>query len=99
MYKSLLLPAAVDQIVSCHDPIAQEYLAVCVAQVFPDDLQLATLDEFMAMCSQVDRGVNQKAIPVSVLDCLTRFADLLESNAVEVRESNCRSFAERGERL
>jgi Vacuolar protein sorting-associated protein 35 len=88
MYKSVVLPAVLDQIVSCHDAIAQEYLADCVAQVFPDDFQLATLDEFMAMCSQLVRGVNLKTILVSVLDRLTRYADLSEANAADVRSAN-----------
>jgi hypothetical protein len=88
MYKSLVLPAVLDQIVSCHDAIAQEYLADCVAQVFPDDFQLATLDEFMAMCSQLVRGVNLKTILVSVLDRLTRYAGLSEANAADVRSAN-----------
>jgi hypothetical protein len=88
VYKSLVLPAVLDQIVSCHDAIAQEYFADCVAQVFPDDFQLATLDEIMAMCSQLVRRVNLKTILVSVLDRLTRYAGLSEANAADDRSAN-----------
>jgi vacuolar protein sorting-associated protein 35 len=89
VYKSLVIPAVLHQVVSCHDTIAQEYLADYVAEVFPDDFQLAKLDEIMAMCSQLVRGVNLKTIIVSVLDLFTRYFDLSESNAAEVCESNC----------
>jgi Vacuolar protein sorting-associated protein 35 len=88
MYKATVLPAVLDQIVSCHDAIAQEYLADCIAQVFPDNFQLATLHDFLAMCSQLVRGVNLRTILVSVIDRLTRYASQNEDNAAEVVASS-----------
>lgn len=86
MYKKTVFPAVLDQIVSCHDAIAQEYLADCVAQVFPDEFQLATLDHFLSMCGHLVRGVNLKVILTSVIDRLTRYATQSPENAARVRE-------------
>lgn len=88
MYTSIVLPAVLDQIVSCHDAIAQEYLADCVAQVFPDDFQLATLDDFMTMCGQLVQGVNLKTILTSVIDRLTRYASQSKEATKQIRESS-----------
>lgn len=87
MYKTTVLPAVLDQIISCHDAMAQEYLADCVAQVFPDDFQLATLHQFLTMCGQLVPGVNLKVILVSVVDRLTRYASQSEEAATQVRQS------------
>lgn len=73
IYRTLVLPAILEQIVKCEDAIAQEYLADCVAQVFPDEFQLETLEAFMLMCVKLVRGVNMRTILVSIIDRLTRF--------------------------
>lgn len=73
IYRKNVLPAILEQIVSCNDAIAQEYLADCVAQVFPDDFQLATLESFMQMCGKLVKGVNMKTILVSIIDRLTKY--------------------------
>lgn len=74
LYRESVLPAVLAQIISCKDAIAQEYLADCVAQVFPDDFQLATLESFMEMCGELVKGVNMRTILVSIVDRLTRFS-------------------------
>lgn len=88
LYRDVVLPAVLEQIVSCKDAIAQEYLADCVAQVFPDDFQLATLESFMAMCGQLIRGVNMRTILVSIVDRLTRFAKSSDEGAEAARAAN-----------
>ncbi|CDF40903.1 unnamed protein product [Chondrus crispus] len=74
LYRGKVLHAILDQIVSCNDAIAQEYLADCVAQVFPDEFQLATLDAFMQMCGKLKKGVKMRTILVSIIDRLRRFS-------------------------
>lgn len=74
LYRDNVLPAILDQIVSCNDAIAQEYLADCVAQVFPDEFQLATLDPFMQTCGKLVKGVNMRTILVSIIDRLRKFS-------------------------
>ncbi|KAI0566896.1 Vacuolar protein sorting-associated protein [Gracilaria domingensis] len=58
LYQKEILPAVVEQIVKCNDSIAQEYLADCLAQVFPDEFHLQTLEAFMSMCKDLRKGVN-----------------------------------------
>lgn len=84
MYSGKVLPAIIEQIVNCRDAIAQEYLADCVAQVFPDDFQLATLDAFLRMCATLVRGANLRTILTSVIDRLTRYAASSSSAADHV---------------
>lgn len=88
LYRDNVLPAILEQIVSCEDAIAQEYLADCVAQVFPDDFQLATLEAFMGMCSELVKGVNMRTILVSMIDRLTRFAASSTEGAEATRIAN-----------
>merc|ERR1711976_203345 len=40
MYKTTVLPGVLEQVVSCRDAIAQEYLMECIIQVFPDEMHL-----------------------------------------------------------
>ncbi|QRW05846.1 vacuolar protein sorting-associated protein 35 [Ceratobasidium sp. AG-Ba] len=47
MYRTLILPI-LEQVVSCKDVIAQEYLMEVVIQVFTDDFHLHTLTEFLS---------------------------------------------------
>lgn len=88
LYRESVLPAVLEQIVSCKDAIAQEYLADCVAQVFPDDFQLATLDAFMDMCGQLVKGVNMRTILVSIVDRLTRYSASGSAGAEAARAAN-----------
>ena len=48
MYKSTVLPGVLEQVVSCRDAIAQEYLMECIIQVFPDEMHLSTLNSFLS---------------------------------------------------
>lgn len=86
MYIDKVLPAIVEQIVDCRDAIAQEYLADCVAQAFPDEFQLATLDMFLRMCAKLVRGVNLRTVLTSIIDRLTNYALTSESARNQIRD-------------
>ncbi|KAF8760798.1 Vacuolar protein sorting-associated protein 35 [Rhizoctonia solani] len=53
MYRTLILPSILEQIVSCKDVIAQEYLMEVVIQVFTDDFHLHTLTEFLSATAKL----------------------------------------------
>lgn len=55
-YQRLILPGILEQVVSCRDAIAQEYLMECIIQVFPDEFHLQTLDPFLKSCAQLQSG-------------------------------------------
>merc|ERR1719189_271178 len=74
MYKSTVLPGVLEQVVSCRDAIAQEYLMECIIQVFPDEMHLETLNNFLAACGQLQPMVNVKNIIISLIDRLALFA-------------------------
>lgn len=88
LYQDSVLPAILDQIVHCNDAIAQEYLADCVAQVFPDEFQLATLNAFMRMCGKLVKGVNMRTILVSIIDRLRRYVASSRAAADTARDAN-----------
>lgn len=74
VYKSTILPAVLEQVVTCKDAIAQEYLMECVIQVFPDEFHLLTLDSFLKACGEVNAEVNVKNIIISLIDRLALYA-------------------------
>lgn len=88
LYRDNVLPAILEQIVSCNDAIAQEYLADCVAQVFPDEFQLETLDAFMQTCGKLVKGVNMRTILVSMIDRLRRYAASSRDAAEAARKAH-----------
>lgn len=74
LYKTVVLPRVLEQVVNCKDVIAQEYLMDCIIQVFPDDYHLATLETFLNTCSQLQDNVNVKDIIIRLMDRLATFA-------------------------
>lgn len=74
MYKDVVLPRILEQIVNCKDSIAQGYLMDCVIQVFPDTFHLQTLETFLSTCGQLQEGVDVKVIIINLMDRLSNFA-------------------------
>ncbi|KAK9512960.1 hypothetical protein O3M35_001260 [Rhynocoris fuscipes] len=77
-YCKLVLPGILEQVVSCRDAIAQEYLMECIIQVFPDDFHLATLSPFLRSCAQLQPGVNVKNVVISLIDRLATYSQTTE---------------------
>ncbi|XP_074595818.1 vacuolar protein sorting 35 [Brevipalpus obovatus] len=75
-YKNIVLPGILEQVVSCRDSIAQEYLMECVIQVFPDEFHLATLQPFLNSCAQLVSTVNVTNIIIGLIDRLAASKDV-----------------------
>ncbi|XP_014606051.1 PREDICTED: vacuolar protein sorting-associated protein 35 isoform X4 [Polistes canadensis] len=73
-YKKLVLPGILEQVVSCRDAIAQEYLMECIIQVFPEEFHLQTLNAFLKSCAELQNGVNVKNIIISLIDRLAAYS-------------------------
>ncbi|TPX55916.1 hypothetical protein PhCBS80983_g04928 [Powellomyces hirtus] len=73
-YKTLVLPSILEEIVSCKDVIAQEYLMEVIIQVFHDDFHLRSLDSFLSATAQLQRNVNVKQIVISLIDRFANYA-------------------------
>eukprot|EP00094_Tigriopus_californicus_P003870 TCALIF_03725-PA protein Name:"Similar to Vps35 Vacuolar protein sorting-associated protein 35 (Mus musculus)" AED:0.12 eAED:0.12 QI:124/0.92/0.85/1/0.92/0.92/14/130/936 len=82
MYKRVVLPGILEQVVSCRDAIAQEYLMECIIQVFPDELHLATLTNFLNACGQLHPAVNVKNVIISLIDRLALYAQREDSDGI-----------------
>ncbi|CAG2164930.1 unnamed protein product [Oppiella nova] len=76
VYKKVVLPGILEQVVSCRDSIAQEYLMECLIQVFPDEFHLATLQPFLNSCAQLTQNVNVKNIIIALIDRLAMSKDI-----------------------
>ncbi|EFA81613.1 vacuolar sorting protein 35 [Heterostelium album PN500] len=74
VYSKTVLPKVVEQIINCKEKIAQQYLMEILIQVFPDEFHLATLDTILSTCSQLQSGVDVKAIIASLIDRLANYA-------------------------
>lgn len=79
-YQKLILPGILEQVVSCRDAIAQEYLMECIIQVIPDEFHLQTLDPFLKSCAQLEQGVKVKNIIISLIDRLAAYNQRIEKN-------------------
>lgn len=77
-YKTIVFPRIMDQIISCNDLIAQEYLMECVVQIFPDEFHLPTVSQLLDACTKLVPGVNIKRIIVCLIDRLSQFASRQE---------------------
>ncbi|KAI1315191.1 Vacuolar protein sorting-associated protein 35 [Mortierella claussenii] len=74
VYQSTILPSVLEQIVSCKDVIAQEYLMEVIIQVFPDDFHLRTLGLLLSATAQLHPKVNVKQIVIALVDRLAAHA-------------------------
>ena len=63
-----------DQIVSCRDDIAQQYLMQAVIQGFPDEFHLGTLPSLLSAVGKLQPGVKIHTVLSSLLDRLARHA-------------------------
>ncbi|KPJ08095.1 Vacuolar protein sorting-associated protein 35 [Papilio machaon] len=79
-YGRLVLPGILEQVVSCRDAIAQEYLMECIIQVFPDEFHLANLTPFLKSCAELQPGVNIKNIIIALIERLASYSQRNEGN-------------------
>ena len=87
IYGTIILPKILDQIVACHDPLAQAYLMDCIIQVFPDEFHIQTLEVVLSVCPKLREKVNVRTILQSVMNRLANYyADELLLNDEEDTE-------------
>ena len=72
--QEVVQPRMMEQVVSCRDDIAQQYLMQCVIQGFPDECHLRTLPALLAALPELQAGVRVHLILASLLDRLARCA-------------------------
>lgn len=75
-YEKIVLPGILEQVVSCRDGIAQEYLMECLIHVFSDEYHLSTLSPFLNSCAQLVDSVNVKNIIIALIDRLAASKDI-----------------------
>ncbi|XP_057653454.1 vacuolar protein sorting-associated protein 35 isoform X2 [Diorhabda carinulata] len=91
-YQKMVLPGILEQVVSCRDAIAQEYLMECIIQVFPDEFHVRTLNPFLKSCAELEVGVNVKNIVICLMERLASFSQRSDSIVCEgilLNPKNC----------
>jgi len=73
IYGTIILPKILDQIVACHDPLAQAYLMDCIIQVFPDEFHIQTLEVILNVCPKLREKVNIRTILQSIMNRLANY--------------------------
>lgn len=76
MYKEIVLPRVLEQVVNCKDELAQYYLMDCIIQVFPDDYHLQTLETLLGACPQLQPTVDIKTVMSQLMERLSNYASL-----------------------
>ncbi|KAF7809633.1 vacuolar protein sorting-associated protein 35A-like [Senna tora] len=74
MYKDVVLPRVLEQVVNCKDELAQFYLMDCIIQVFPDEYHLQTLDVLLGACPQLQPSVDIKTVLSQLMERLSNYA-------------------------
>ena len=91
LYSSRVLPRVLEQVTTCKDGIAQQYLMQCIIQGFPDAFHLGTMDSLLAALPELQPEVKVHAVMASFMDRLAKYAQsdpavmqrLLEMGAFE----------------
>nr|CAG4649078.1 EOG090X00QE [Scapholeberis mucronata]SVE93443.1 EOG090X00QE [Scapholeberis mucronata] len=73
LYKKVVLPGILEQVVSCRDALAQEYLMECIIQVFPDEVHLDTLHTYLKACAELHSDVKVHVILVALVERLAAY--------------------------
>nr|SVE84084.1 EOG090X00QE [Daphnia pulex] len=73
LYKKVVLPGILEQVVSCRDALAQEYLMECIIQVFPDEVHLDTLHTYLKACAELHTDVKVHVILVALVERLAAY--------------------------
>ncbi|XP_055802789.1 vacuolar protein sorting-associated protein 35A-like [Solanum dulcamara] len=76
LYKDMVLPRVLEQVVNCKDEIAQGYLMDCIIQVFPDEYHLQTLETLLGACPQFQPSVDIKTVLARLMERLSNYASL-----------------------
>ncbi|EPS63448.1 hypothetical protein M569_11336, partial [Genlisea aurea] len=74
MYKDVVLPRVLEQVVNCKDELAQYYLMDCIIQVFPDEYHLQSLETLLNACPQLQPSVDLKTVLARLMERLSNYA-------------------------
>ncbi|KAJ2636015.1 retromer complex subunit Vps35 [Coemansia sp. RSA 1286] len=73
-YEDVILPKLLNQVVSCRDTLAQEYLMEALVQAFSDEWHLATIGQLMEAISALGPKVSIKNIVIPLVDRIATYA-------------------------
>lgn len=73
-YEETILPRLLNQVVSCRDALAQEYLMEALVQAFSDEWHLATIGQLMESITGLGPKVSIKTIVIPLVDRVSAYA-------------------------
>ena len=91
-YAKVVLPRILEQITSCKDELAQNYLMDCVIQVFPDDFHIDNLETFLNACGDLHPSADVSAIICGLVQRLANFLEANPANAADFEQRDAFSM-------
>ncbi|KAI9502514.1 vacuolar protein sorting-associated protein 35 [Coemansia spiralis] len=73
-YEETILPKLLNQVVSCRDTLAQEYLMEALVQAFSDEWHLATVGQLMEAISGLGTKVSIRTVVIPLVDRVSSYA-------------------------
>lgn len=74
LYRDVVLPRVLEQVVACKDELAQGYLMQCIAAAFPDEFHVGTLEVLLDALPALEPGVKLATVMGSLLERLADYA-------------------------
>ncbi|KAH7817631.1 Vacuolar protein sorting 35B (Vps35B) [Monocercomonoides exilis] len=73
LYESVILPAILEQVVNCHDAVAQYYLMEIIIQIFPCEFHLISLEKYLSCFGKMEDSVDVEDLILRLIERLTKF--------------------------
>lgn len=88
LYRDVVLPRILEQVVNCKDELAQPYLLDVLIQVFPDEYHLATFSEVFSTMTMLRSNVRVGSILNALLGRLLSYAEETPEAKTEFEAAN-----------
>jgi vacuolar protein sorting-associated protein 35 len=88
LYRDVVLPRILEQVVNCKDELAQPYLLDVLIQVFPDEYHLATFPEVFSTMTMLRSNVRVGSILNALLGRLLSYAEETPEAKTEFEAAN-----------
>lgn len=85
-YEASVLPRVTEQIVSCEDRLAQQYLMECLIMSFPDEFHLRSLELLLQSCVELQPGVEVHRIMSSLMERLAAYVEASDAPVAALQD-------------
>ncbi|KAJ1914061.1 retromer complex subunit Vps35 [Mycoemilia scoparia] len=95
-YTDIILPHLLRQVISCKDPLAQEYLMEAIVQAFSDDWHIATLGQLVDVLGKLHPKVAIKGIIVALVNRIQVYVSKFQSTTTTTTAAAAATNSKKG---